>query len=594
MSILDLRHPVYTSGYENWVKWRDVYEGGDYFVNNYLEKFSEREDSTDFARRKKLTPIPTFAKTAINEIRNSIFQRLADVSRKGGSDTYQEAVKGQKAGVDNRGRSMTSYIGQELLSELLVMGKVGCYVDAPEQVPTTLGAPTTDTFKPYVYRYRVEDIVNWKRGRPENPSEFTSLVLRETDTTFDDVFNLPNGTTDRYRHVWIDPTDGFVRVQFSSQPEINEKGDVTKDGIGEVKTLKLKKIPFVLMDLGDSLMKDVANHQIALLNLWSSNVSYGMNSNFPFYVEQRDTRAIGGHLKPAANSDGTATAGGQGSNDEKIEVGNLKGRAYGMNSEAPAFINPSSEPLMANMTMCDKLKDEVRQLVSLAVANMGTQASAESKNADQQGLEAGLSFIGLVLEAAEREIAEHWAMYENASNPNEVIIEYPTRWNLKTNTQRVEEATVAYDASLKVPGQTAKKEASKLLISSLIGNKVSAATLNKIHDEIDSAEYTTSDPAVIEMAREQGLVGDKTGTMALGFNPEEAIRAQDDHIKKLAEIQKAQTSPDSGGSDDDDDDVQGLDQSTADAKKQKADEKADTDGTQQSKAQRGKQKRFKK
>ena len=31
---------------------------------------------------------------------------------------------------------------------------------------------------------------------------------------------------------------------------------------------------------------------------------------------------------------------------------------------------------------------------------------------DNQGLEAGLSYIGLVLEAAERQIAEFWAAYE--------------------------------------------------------------------------------------------------------------------------------------------------------------------------------------
>ena len=592
MSILDLRHPIHNAGLNNWIKWRDTYEGGDYFVTRYLQKFSERESDAEFLRRKSLTPIPTFAKTAINEVRNSIFQRLVDVSRQGGSDNYQEAVRGQKAGVDNRGRSMTSYIGQELLSELLVMGKVGVYIDAPQRDESALptqASPETETFKPYVYRYRVEDIVNWKRGRPESPSEFTSIVLRETDATFDEVFGLPNGTVERYRHVWIDPVDGFVRVQFTGEPE---KDDTTDKHIGPVQILQLRKIPFVLMDLGDSLMKDVANHQIALLNLWSSNVSYGMNSNFPFYTEQRDTRAIGGHLKPAANSDGTATAGGQGASEEKIEVGNLKGRAYAMNSERPGFIHPSSEPLKASMDMCDKLKDEVRQLVSLAIANMGTRASAESKNADQQGLEAGLSFIGLVLEAGEREIAEHWAAYENSANPSEVIIEYPTRWNLKTNTQRVEEATVAYEAANKVPGQTAKREASKLLISSLIGNKVSATVLQKIHDEIDNADYTTSDPAVIQMAREQGLVGDKTGTVALGFNPSEAIRAQDDHIQKLAEIQKAQTPKETGG--DDGEDVQGLNQSKADAKKQKADEKASTDGKQNSRAQRGKQRKIQK
>ena len=57
--------------------------------------------------------------------------------------------------------------------------------------------------------------------------------------------------------------------------------------------LELTRIPFVLLDIGDSMIKDVVNHQIALLNLVSSDVNYALKSNFPFYIEQKDVRAVG-------------------------------------------------------------------------------------------------------------------------------------------------------------------------------------------------------------------------------------------------------------------------------------------------------------
>ena len=79
---------------------------------------------------------------------------------------------------------------------------------------------------------------------------------------------------------------------------------------GGVIQLELRRIPFVLLDIGDSMIKDVVNHQIALLNLGSGDVNYALKSNFPFYVEQRDLRCRGAHLKPASAA-GTATAGGQ-------------------------------------------------------------------------------------------------------------------------------------------------------------------------------------------------------------------------------------------------------------------------------------------
>ena len=58
---------------------------------------------------------------------------------------------------------------------------------------------------------------------------------------------------------------------------------------------------------------------------------------------------------------------------------------------------------------------------------------------DNQGLEAGLSYIGLVLENAERQIAEHWAAYEERNPLKRQIatIKYPDVYSLKTDADRV-------------------------------------------------------------------------------------------------------------------------------------------------------------
>src|SRR5690606_20232795 len=125
----------------------------------------------------------------------------------------------------------------------------------------------------------------------------------------------------------------------------------------------------------------------------------------------------------------TAMAGDQGAEDSDIKVGVSVGRAYALGTERPGFIHPSSEPLKASMELQRKLERDTRELVNLAVAQLGQQ-SAESKQMDPAGLEAGLSFIGLVLENGERKIASHWASYEN-SKP--ATIKYPDRYSLKTD-----------------------------------------------------------------------------------------------------------------------------------------------------------------
>jgi hypothetical protein len=75
---------------------------------------------------------------------------------------------------------------------------------------------------------------------------------------------------------------------------------------------------------------------------------------------------------------------------------------------------------------------------------------------DNQGLEAGLSYIGLVLEAAERQIAEFWAAYEereSVSKREVATIKYPDRYSLKTDADRITEAQNLVKLMYAVPGQ---------------------------------------------------------------------------------------------------------------------------------------------
>ena len=249
--------------------------------------------------------------------------------------------------------------------------------------------------------------------------------------------------------------------------------------------LELTRIPFVLLDIGDSLIKDVCHHQIALLNLGSSDVNYALRANFPFYTQQDDGRGFGSHLKTGINEDGTPVVGGQSAADTNVRVGVSQGIKYAMKAERPGFINPSSEPLKASMELQANLKSDIRALVNLAVQSL----AANGDRPDTTGLEAGLSFIGLVLENAERKIANYWAAYEekNPSKQKIPVIKYPDRYSLKTDGDRVEESTKLTELMTKVPGQTVKRELAKLVVQSLLSGKVNVETIDTINKEIDES-----------------------------------------------------------------------------------------------------------
>ncbi len=538
-AVTDSRHPSFLAGFNDWELWRLTYRGGTEYRDRYLERFNTREDNADFLTRSRLTPIPSFAKAAINDIRNSIFQRMRDITRVGGSEGYRRAVAGNDLGVDRRGSSMNAYLGMHILSELLVMGRCGIFVD--NSVITDNSVIATQNTRPYLYTYQVEDILSWSCTSPDHPSEFKSILLRDSCLGYDQRTRLPTQTYQRYRMLWLDDVTGKVMLQFYNM----EGKEVDRDGeLSFAPTqLDMTRIPFVMPDLGDSLIKDVCNHQIALLNLTSRDVWYALQANFPFYVEQRDFRSIGNHLKQASTEDGTASTGGQGAGEQNITVGATHGRAYGMNANEPNFIAPPSEPLMASIKLQEKFEDDIRKLVNLSVQTMASRGSAESKSMDNQGLEAGLSFIGLCLESTERTISEHWSAYEERNPTRREIptVKYPDRYSLKTDADRIAEAKSLAELIYKVPGHLAKKEIAKNIVTVLLGGKVAVGTIDKIHAEIDRSTYLTSDPDTIIAAVEASICSRATAAEALGFDGEkEAAAALVDAGEKIAMMAKQQ------------------------------------------------------
>jgi hypothetical protein len=344
--------------------------------------------------------------------------------------------------------------------------------------------------------------------------------------------------------MWIDPDTGKVNMKLFNQDNlpINFDGYPTID---DPIVLDLDRIPFTMMDIGGSLLKDVYKHQVALLNLGSSDVAYALKANFPFYTEQKDMRNVGEHLKVHVTDEGTSTTSDNTKPGNEVKVGVTQGRAYDLKAERPGFIHPSPEPLMASIKLQEKLEDDIRKLVNLAVQNkMGQRAvSAEAMKLSDQGLEAGLSYIGLVLEGGERHVAQDWAAYEeiNPVKRRTATVKYPDRYSLKDDVDRIKEAQELASLMYAVPGNTVKQELSKGIVTVLFSGKVDSERMDVIFNEIEDANYTTSNPETIVRAHEAGLVGDQTASVALGFTETEYIQAKADHVDRATRILEAQT-----------------------------------------------------
>jgi hypothetical protein len=540
VSVPSIQHPYYSAKFVDWLKWRLVYEGGQSFINHYLEQFSNRESNLAFAKRRKLTYNPAFAKEAIDEIKNSIFQRLVDISRKGGSDSYNRAIRGLDGGIDLMGSSMAGFLGEEILPELLPMARVGVYVDMPEVSGVTVADAMNK--RPYVYLYKAEDIRSWAYDDDANGNEFSNILLRDYYLEYDNQTGLPSGEVCRFRRMWIEDNQVHIQYYAENGTKTSQDGEAAPVEDTEI-VLDIPRIPFVLLELSDSLLSEVANYQIALLNLASSDISYILTSNFPFYTEQYDPRSDSSYLRRPGTETGGQQVDAQQGRAEEVRVGTTTGRRYPQGLDRPGFINPSSEPLKISMEKQEQMKAEIRQLVNLAVTNLqpAAMASAESKQADQQGLESGLSYIGLTLQNAERKIAEFWDMYEKQGM---ATVNYPETYEIKSESAKQNMAVTLAELVTTVPSKTYQKAICKRIAELTIGRTVTADELEKIMKEIESAKGASCAPDVILQNVEAGILDLETAAELCGYPPDTVKKAAKDHAERLARIAESQSSQD--------------------------------------------------
>ncbi len=518
-----MHHPEYLNLSEDWVKFRQTWDGGDDYIIEYLKKFSNRESNADFEKRRDISTVPGFATNAVNDVNNALFQRFSDISRVGGSDSYKKVVVGQNHGVDLDGSTMNHFIGRRVLPELLFLGKVGIYIDMPV-IENQSNVSEIGDLHPYLYIYRTEDILNWSFSFTENGFVLDKLLLKETFTK-SDSFGLPIGEEIRYRLLLLQDGNVIVRFFDTSYSQVNALNESSDADI----ILNIPKIPFVILELDRSLLQDVANHQIAILNLESSDISYILTANYPFYTEQEDGHVRSSHLQDGEDENGAKIA----------EVGSIQGRTYGKGLDRPGFINPSSEPLTISMEKQTQLKDDIRTLVSLAVANTKSRfASAESKQMDERGLESGLSAIGLALEHAELQIAEIYELYENFDE--QATIKYPERYSLKSTLDRLNEAQKLEDLKSAAPSQLYQKAIAVMIVQSMLNGRIPSDALTDIITEIENAKYTVGKAEEIHTDVERGLVSTKTASQARGYAEDEAEKAKQDHIERILRIQQAQ------------------------------------------------------
>lgn len=514
------RSPAYIQDRHLLRKWRLTYEGGEDYLKEYILRLSKREDLTDYRDRLALSYNPNVGGSSITKIKNAIYQRMVAVERKGGTASYQAQILSD---VTKKNQSMNAFIGNDVLPEMLAMRRVGVYVDMPRLTTGLMDERPT----PYLYIYRAEDIL----AEGYRDGELHSLLLRSFRTSVDE-FGLSQTTEEiqtLYRRV-LTPEGFRVEVQVHDDVPAGPTSTLENTPPSETIVLDIEHIPFVIFEIRNSLLKDIADHQMALANLASSDMSIAMRGNFPLYTEQYDAQAEAAraNIKQQFEIDETGT---QTEDKKEDQVGVLHGKKYPKDTDRPGFISPSTDPLKVSMAKQQMIKEEVDVIVNLTLADL-----SDSDNSP----ESGLAYIAGILESGERKIAKLWAMYESQTVPN-LVINYPRSYTLKTDEAIRQEAKELREFLPEIPILSFQKTLLKDIIKLMYGHKASYNQLERWGKEIDGLKVIKTDPESIREDHKEGLVSDETAALLLGYEEGEAKQASIDHAARMARVAVAQS-----------------------------------------------------
>ena len=539
-----LRHPEYSESISDWVKWRLCYNGGEEFKDQYLFKYSKREEDDDFASRKLLTYVPGHARAVINIIRNAIAAKLPEVKREG-NDTYLDMML---TNVDLHQSSMNSFVALEIVPLLLVQGKNYVVIDAPLARPGATLAE--DSSRPFLFTIGAEDVLSWNRD--DNTGDLTAILMRLHQEQVDKTTGLITSIGECFRFMqWI-PEGKTARVIQPDGSMMEQGGpgvfvrtcNKSGEDMEPPRMLRISKIPVVEFRLVDSIMGEIADHQIALLNLTSTDMDQLWRGNFPLYTQQRTAgqRTIQPRGQKAKGTTGNPDRNDSKDNEKRQRQGVAKGVIY--EDERPGWIAPGVDNLRVSMEKQQLIAQEIRVLVDLALTNISVKAmeqSGKSKLADRVGQEAGLIHIGNVLETGEKDIAISIHEFLGDTTTTSTVI-YPATYSIKTQEERLAEAEELKKSRNSTRSPLYQKEIDKRIAEVILKPLVTAETLTTIQAEIDDQPWFDDDTdraRIIQGDNLQGLIDTKDASALRGYPEGSAEKATAERVARAAAITAA-------------------------------------------------------
>ncbi len=537
IGLVSTRHPEWTKNVKDWEKWKLAYEGGKDFINSCLIPYSRRELHADYQLRRQITYNPAHSKQVLNKYRDAMMAKMHEIERTG-DPLYLDLCTND---IDLKKNSMNSFVALEIMPLLMAQGRRYVIMDA--HAVATGVTRDEDHGRPYIWAVGPEALVAWTR---DDKDHINYCLIKEEAEITDPKTGFITSLQEQYRlmkllqpnETYTIPkskyTDSVTFTAGSTTEVIVRLLDRNSKDLIKPVLVPLPRLPLIEMTLVDALMKDIADIQICLLNLSSSDMNFLYRGNFPIFVKNVDLakkmikpRAV---KKPASLLQEIELKDREADQEDRVEHaehGMNKGVSYDKGLQAPGFIAPQVANVTTSMAKQEEMKQEIRVLLDQSLVSMSKKAlqqSGESKLADRIGVEAGLAYIAGVCEVGERNISEIFHAFLGKSGTASKI-KYPTDFSAKDMNERLEESKSLAEVSTSVRSESFQKEMAKRCVSILLKHEINPSLIDSINNEIDNSVWFDANlerSQIINADKAGGMVSGATGSVLRGYPKDEA------------------------------------------------------------------------
>lgn len=150
-------------------------------ITAYIPRLSERQTQNDYHVYLMGALYPNYLSKIRQDFRGLIFSRAPVIE-------LPPSIEPMLEDCDLRGTPIEEEL-ENIVDELYSVSRYGWWVDMPE-VPEGMNKKQAESMaiRPFLVRYKSEDIVNWEYGYVHNNITLTRVVLREDPETYRELF----------------------------------------------------------------------------------------------------------------------------------------------------------------------------------------------------------------------------------------------------------------------------------------------------------------------------------------------------------------------------------------------------------------------